>query len=74
MYGKEKKMNVVNIDIAMKETVTTKEASEILGLKYHTARNKLFKNKIPHIDYDGKIVWIKDAVLDYKRSKYVSEV
>jgi hypothetical protein len=59
-------------DVAYKETVTTKEASEILGLKYHTARNKLMQNKIDHIDYDGKIVWIKEAVLDYKRSKYIT--
>ena len=69
-------MNVVKLttDVALKETVTTKEASEIMGLKYHTARNKLIQNKIHHIDYDGKVVWLKDAVLDYKRSKFVGGV
>ena len=39
-------MNKTTNDIAEKETVTTKQASEILGLKYHTARNILKKNNI----------------------------
>ena len=66
-------MELVNTyDIAYKSTVTTKEAAKILGLKYHTARNRLIKNKIDCLDYDGKIVWVEDAVLNYKRSKYKS--
>ena len=58
-------------DIAEKETVTLKEAAEILGLKYHTARNILKKNNIGFINYGNKIVWIKDDVLDFKRKCYV---
>ena len=58
-------------DIAEKETVTTKQASEILGLKYHTARNILKKNNIGFINYGNKIVWIKDDVLDFKRKCYM---
>lgn len=62
-------------DVAYKNTLTTTEASKILGLKYHTARNMLIKNKIDCIDYGGKTVWLEDAVLDYKRSRYkTSEV
>ena len=58
-------------DIAEKETVTTKQAAEILGLKYHTARNILKKNNIGFINYGNKIVWIKDDVLDFKRKCYM---
>lgn len=62
-------------DVAYKNTLTTTEASKILGLKYHTARNMLIKNKIDCIDYGGKTVWLEDAVLNYKRSRYkTSEV
>ena len=58
-------------DIAEKETVTTKQAAEILGLKYHTARNVLKNNNIGFINYGNKIVWIKDDVLDFKRKCYM---
>ena len=58
-------------DIAEKETVTTKQAAEILGLKYHTARNILKNNNIGFINYGNKIVWIKDDVLDFKRKCYM---
>ncbi|DAA89123.1 TPA: hypothetical protein CPT87_02645 [Candidatus Gastranaerophilales bacterium HUM_5] len=61
---------IKNNDVAYKNTLTTTEAAKILGLKYHTARNMLIKNKIDCIDYGGKTVWLEDAVLDYKRSRY----
>ena len=64
-------MNKTTNDIAEKETVTTKQAAEILGLKYHTARNILKKNNIGFINYGNKIVWIKDDVLDFKRKCYM---
>ena len=64
-------MNKTTNDIAEKETVTTKQAAEILGLKYHTARNILKKNNIGFINYGSKIVWIKDGVLDFKRKCYM---
>lgn len=62
---------VTTDDIAEKETVTTKQAAEILGLKYHTARNILKKNNIGFINYGNKIVWIKDDILDFKRKCYM---
>lgn len=58
-------------DIATKETVTQKEAAEILGLKYHTAR-KLLQNElsIGFINYGCKTVWIKEDILNFKRRCY----
>ena len=67
-------MNKTTNDIAEKETVTTKQAAEILGLKYHTARNILKKNNIGFINYGNKIVWIKDDVLDFKRKCYMKKL
>lgn len=64
-----------NNDIAVKETVSMKEAAEILGLKYHTARNLLQKEKsIGFINYGCKIVWVKEDVLDFKRRCYSKSI
>lgn len=65
--------NVVNFkrDIATKETVDMKGVAEILGLKYHTARNKILKSGLGFIDYGGKRVWIKEDIMDYKRKHYI---
>ena len=47
-------------DIAEKETVTLKQASDILGLKYHTARKLLLNEPtIGAINYGCKTVRIK---------------
>lgn len=68
------KTNALEDDIAEKETVTTKEAAEILGLKYHTARNRLLGDgTIRCIDYDGIRVWIKEDVYEYKRKHFIDE-
>ncbi len=62
-----------SIDIAEKETVTLKQASDILGLKYHTAR-KILHNElsIGSINYGCKTVWIKEDILNYKRRCYIA--
>lgn len=61
-------------DIATKETVSTKEAAAILGLKYHTARKLLQNTKsIGFINYGNKIVWIKEDILNLKRSCYMQK-
>lgn len=61
-------------DIAVKETVSTKQAAEILGLKYHTARNKLLNDgTVRCIDYDGIRVWVKEDVYEYKRKHFITE-
>lgn len=60
-------------DIGEKETVTLKQASDILGLKYHTARKILYNElSIGSINYGCKTVWIKEDVLNYKRRCYVA--
>ncbi|MEE3348556.1 MAG: hypothetical protein VZR09_00805 [Candidatus Gastranaerophilaceae bacterium] len=60
-------------DIAKKETITLKQASDILGLKYHTAR-KILHNElsIGSINYGCKTVWIKEDILNYKRRCYIA--
>ena len=51
-------------DIAEKETVTLKQASDILGLKYHTARKLLLNEPtIGAINYGCKTVWLKEDIL-----------
>lgn len=60
--------NKLNEDVALKEAITLKEAADILGLKYHTARNLLRNEKsIRCINYGLKVLWIKDDVFDFKR-------
>lgn len=62
------------VDITELETVSTKEAAEILGLKYHTARNILLNDgTIRCIDYGSVRVWIKEDVYRYKRNHCVTE-
>ena len=59
-------------DIAEKETVTLKQASDILGLKYHTARKLLLNEPtIGAINYGCKTVWLKEDILHYKRKCYI---
>lgn len=48
------------------ETVTLKEAAEILGLKYHTARKLLLTANVGFIDYGVKRLWLKQDILDLK--------
>lgn len=68
------KTEEVENDIAKLETVTTKEAAEILGLKYHTARNILLTDgTIRCIDYGRVRVWVKEDVYQYKRNHFVTE-
>ena len=52
------------------ETVTLKEAAEILGLKYHTARKLLLTANVGFIDYGVKRLWLKQDILDFKQSCY----
>ena len=60
------------VDIAEKETVTLKQASDILGLKYHTARKLLLNEPtIGAINYGCKTVWLKEDILHYKRKCYI---
>ena len=60
------------VDIAEKETVTLKQASDILGLKYHTARKLLLNEPtIGAINYGCKTVWLKEDILHYKRRCYI---
>ena len=64
----------VKVDIAELETVSTKEVAEILGLKYHTARNILLTDgTIRCIDYGRKRVWIKEDVYRYKRNHCITK-
>ena len=59
-------------DVAEKETVTLKQASDILGLKYHTARKLLLNEPtIGAINYGCKTVWLKEDILHYKRKCYI---
>ena len=60
------------VDIAEKETVTLKQASDILGLKYHTARKLLLNEPtIGAINYVCKTVWLKEDIPHYKRKCYI---
>ena len=60
------------VDIAEKETVNLKQASDILGLKYHTARKLLLNEPtIGAINYGCKTVWLKEDILHYKRKCYI---
>lgn len=60
------------VDIAEKETVNLKQASDILGLKYHTARKLLLNEPtIGAINYGCKTVWLKEDILHYKRRCYI---
>ena len=52
------------------DTVTLKEAAEILGLKYHTARKLLLNANVGFIDYGVKRLWLKQDILDFKQSCY----
>ena len=58
-------------DADTRNTVTLKEAADILGLKYHTARNLMLNNsKIGYIDYGCKRLWLRDEVVKYKLEHY----
>ena len=60
------------VDIAEKETVNLKQASDILGLKYHTARKLLLNEPtIGAINYGCKTVGLKEDILHYKRKCYI---
>lgn len=67
--------NIIQLnDVAKKKTITLKQAAEILGMSYHTARNRVRdeENKIGYFDYDGTISVVEEDVLRYKRNHFVS--
>ena len=66
---------VENQVLNLKDTVSTKEAAEILGLKYHHARLLLYNCKSIGCYEYGKIKrWVLKDVLAYKQSRYVKPV
>ena len=51
--------------------VALKEAAEILGLKYHHARKLLLNdNSIGFYDFNGKRMWRKSDILNYKSNHF----
>ena len=60
-------------NIANKTLITLKQAAQILGLKYHTARNILYNdNTIGCVDYGSKKLWVEDDILNFKCKHYVA--
>lgn len=68
-------LNLQDVDIADKALISTKEAANILGLKYHCARNMLYNDiSIGCVNYGCKKLWVKDEILEYKRKHYIKPV
>ena len=60
-------------DFTQKETVDLKAAAEILGLKYHKARNVIYNDKtIGHFNFDGYKLWLKEDIIALKKKCFVN--
>ena len=61
-----------NYKLYEKDTVSTKEVAEILGLKYHHARLLLYNCKTIGCYNYGKVKrWVLKDVLAYKQNHYI---
>jgi hypothetical protein len=60
-------------DISGIKVITLKESAEILGMNYHTARQRIMsEGLIGYFDYNGKISVIEEDVREYKRSHFIT--
>jgi hypothetical protein len=67
------KQKMKPVDISDIKVITLKESAEILGMNYHTARQRIMTGGlIGYFDYNGKIAVVEEDVRDYKRSHFVS--
>ncbi len=69
--------NIIRIkdDISDAKTISIKQASDILGLDYHTTRRRIYSSgEIGYFNYDGKIVVVEEDVREYKRKHYKKPV
>lgn len=62
---------IKNVDISDVKVITLKESAEILGMNYHTARQRIMtEGLIGYFDYNGKIAVVEEDVRDYKRKHF----
>jgi len=63
----------MNQDISKEELVDMTGIADILGLKYHTARKYILKDKTLNIVMFGtKKLWLKSEIMDFKNKHLLS--
>lgn len=63
----------MNKDISEEILVEMKDIAQILGLKYHTARKHILKDKTLRIVMFGtKKLWLRSEIIDFKNKHLLS--
>lgn len=57
-----------------KESVTTHEAANILGVGYHKARRMLLEDGISHYLYGREKLWLLSEVIAFKERHFVKQL
>lgn len=65
--------NNLERDIRNENLISLKQVAQILGLKYHTARNILYnEHSIGYVEFTPrKRMWVLADILDFKQKRYV---
>lgn len=61
-----------NLNILDEKVITLMEAANILGMKYHTARQRILNEKrVRYFDYNKNIKVVESDIKQYKRNAYI---